>query len=86
MCHDVNGEAKCTCYNGYYGFPPNCHPECTQNYDCATHLACNNFKCIDPCPGSCGHNALCHVINHVAQCTCMVNYIGNPFISCHLRK
>lgn len=39
-------------------------------------------KCQDPCPGSCGVNALCNVVNHTPICLCPDNYEGNPFENC----
>lgn len=41
-----------------------------------------NERCADPCPGSCGLNARCHVINHVSICTCNDGYEGDPFSGC----
>lgn len=44
------------------------------------------MKCKDPCVGSCGFNAECHVYNHIPQCTCPQGHIGNPFVSCHIQQ
>lgn len=64
------------------GIPPNCRPECISNNECPTNLACINQKCRDPCPGSCGLNAECHVVLHVPNCVCVKDYIGDPFTAC----
>lgn len=39
---------------------------------------------MDPCPGTCGPNAICQVITHVPSCTCITGYTGNPFQHCVL--
>jgi len=39
-------------------------------------------KCRDPCPGTCGQNAECHVVNHLPVCTCLNGYNGDPFKYC----
>lgn len=41
------------------------------------------MKCKDPCPGSCGNDALCQVSNHVVHCTCPDGFSGNPFSNCY---
>jgi len=41
-------------------------------------------KCGDPCPGACGTNALCQVINHSPVCECHPGHVGNPYHSCRL--
>lgn len=81
-CDNVDGKAVCTCLPDFIGQPPNCRPECRSNSECDTSLACINMKCKDPCPGSCGSNARCHVINHVPICTCPVDFTGDPFTRC----
>lgn len=83
-CSSVNGAAECHCRSNYIGSPPNCRPECSSNDDCPQHLACVNQKCIDPCPGSCGANAECSVINHRSSCKCLPGYVGDAFTYCYL--
>ena len=62
-------------------------PECTQDDDCALHLACIYEKCKDPCSSTtCGTNAECRVTNHRAVCTCRPNYTGDPSKICYERK
>lgn len=82
QCRDVGGSASCACLSNYIGSPPNCRPECVINSECPSNQACINEKCRDPCPGACGLNAECNVFNHIAQCTCIDRYIGDPFIQC----
>lgn len=72
----------CSCAPNYIGRPPSCHPECIQNSDCETHLACINDKCRDPCPGLCGINAECRVILHMPQCVCVDGYMGDAYSHC----
>lgn len=74
----------CECLPGYYGAPPNCHPECTTNPDCPKYLACVNEDCVDPCVGTCGVSADCQVVNHNPTCTCPRGYQGDPYIQCRL--
>ena len=81
-CRNVNGEPKCSCLPGYFGRPPNCRPECVANSDCISTLACIRQKCTDPCPGTCGINALCEVTNHNPICYCPKDMTGDPFIRC----
>lgn len=82
QCRQVNGAPSCSCLPEYIGAPPNCRPECTISAECSSNKACIRQKCIDPCPGSCGLNALCNVINHTPTCTCPENYVGDPFTQC----
>lgn len=82
QCREFNGQAICSCLQGYIGSPPACRPECVSSSDCLLNRACINQKCIDPCPGTCGLNALCQVINHNAICSCPPRYSGDPFIRC----
>lgn len=82
ICREINGNAVCTCAPQFLGSPPSCRPECTTSADCAKNRACYNQKCIDPCPGVCGTQAICQVYNHNPICTCPEKYSGNPFIRC----
>lgn len=50
--------------------------------DCALDKACINTKCQDPCPGTCGVNARCHVVNHNPICSCSPGFTGDPFVRC----
>lgn len=82
QCRAVGDSSACSCIQSYIGSPPNCRPECTINTECASNLACMNQKCGDPCPGSCGFNSRCSVINHTPVCTCETGYNGDPFQGC----
>lgn len=62
--------------------PPNCKPECSISAECPQDKACVNTKCIDPCPGTCGTNARCQVVNHNPICSCASSYTGDPFVKC----
>lgn len=50
--------------------------------DCAQDKTCINNKCKDPCPGTCGLNAKCIVVNHNPICSCTAGFTGDPFIRC----
>lgn len=82
MCREVQGHAVCSCQSNYIGSPPGCRPECIVSSECSQDKACINQKCVDPCPGTCGTNALCQVINHNPICSCPKGFIGDPFIRC----
>lgn len=83
QCHEVNFQAVCSCLPSYVGSPPGCRPECTVNSECAQNKACIKQKCSDPCPGTCGLNANCQVINHSPICSCTIKFTGDPFIRCY---
>lgn len=83
ICRPVNGQSVCSCMPDYIGTPPGCRPECTISSECAANKACLNHKCIDPCPGHCGTNANCRVINHSPMCSCSSGFTGDPFTRCY---
>lgn len=82
QCRNVNDHAVCSCLSNYIGAPPNCRPECVVSSECALDRSCINMKCKDPCPGTCGQNARCQVVNHNAICSCNLGYVGDPFVRC----
>lgn len=82
QCRVINGHAVCSCQAGYVGFPPSCRPECVVSADCPQDKACLNQKCRDPCPGTCGVNARCQVVNHNAVCSCLPGFTGDPIVNC----
>jgi len=85
LCEERNQAAACKCLPEYFGDPyVECRPECVINSDCPRSRACVNQKCVDPCPGMCGHNALCAVFNHAPNCECLPGYTGNPIVGCHI--
>jgi hypothetical protein len=81
-CRELNGAPQCSCKSGYFGKPPSCRPECTQNGDCAPNLACIREKCANPCANACGLNAECNVISHTPRCSCQKSYVGDPYSQC----
>lgn len=83
QCRQANGQAVCSCLIGFDGTPPYCKPECIQNSDCPSSLACRNMKCENPCPGLCGVNAICSVIYHKGMCNCQETYTGDPYSQCN---
>lgn len=84
VCRTDGVQAICECLPGYYGSPfsGGCRPECSVNSDCSRNLACIREKCVDPCPGVCGYNAQCLVVNHNPICSCMNEFVGDPFTEC----
>lgn len=78
----INGQ--CQCLPEYHGDPYfNCRPECVFSTDCEQNKACIRKKCVDPCIGACGQNAICQVFNHIPMCTCSTGYTGNSFVVCN---
>lgn len=82
QCREVNGHAVCSCLTGFIGSPPSCRPECIVSSECPQDKACVNQKCADPCPGTCGSNARCQVVNHNPICSCAPGFTGDPFVRC----
>lgn len=83
QCRVSNEQAVCSCLPEFSGSPPGCRPECVVNSECPSDKACVNQKCKDPCPSTCGLNALCRVINHTPICSCISHYTGDPFTRCY---
>lgn len=83
ICKVLNDVAVCSCQPGQSGSPPNCRPECVVSSDCPLTQACLSNKCKDPCPGTCGQNARCQVINHSPICSCNQGNTGDPFSRCY---
>lgn len=84
VCREQNGVGSCTCLPNYHGNPyEGCRPECVLNSECSSDRACIQNRCVDPCPGTCGSNAECHVINHLPSCTCVPSYTGDAMRFCH---
>jgi hypothetical protein len=87
QCREQNGAGACTCTADYIGNPyEGCRPECVLNSDCPSNKACIRNKCQDPCPGTCGQNADCQVVNHLPSCTCYQGYTGDPFRLCRIES
>jgi hypothetical protein len=82
QCKPVNGQGVCSCLPSYVGSPPGCRPECVVSSECSQNRACVNQKCVDPCPGTCGLNTRCEVINHSPICSCTQGFTGDPFTRC----
>lgn len=84
ICRKSGNNAVCECIPGYFGNPTGsgCQPECTISSDCTRDKACVNYKCVDPCPGICGYEAICHTVNHSPICSCPSNMVGDPFAEC----
>ena len=82
VCKNIDSHGVCSCISGYIGTPPSCRPECVVSSECSATRSCVNYKCTDPCLGSCGLNARCEVINHSPICSCFPGQTGDPFKSC----
>lgn len=82
-CREHNGAGSCSCLPEFHGDPyVGCRPECLMSSECSFDKACLNMKCVDPCPGSCGINAECHVINHIPECSCLPGFTGDALSIC----
>ena len=82
-CREQNGAINCICPANYVGDPfSSCRPECVLNTDCPRDKGCVNNRCVDPCPGTCGINAVCRVSNHIPVCSCKESHTGDPYGSC----
>lgn len=86
QCKVTNGQSVCSCLPEYMGSPPNCRPECVVSTECALDKTCTNHKCVSPCPGPCGLNTDCKVINHSPICTCRNSFTGDPFSRCYVMQ
>lgn len=82
QCRVIGNQGACSCLPDYIGRPPNCRPQCTSNQECASNKACHNERCVDPCIGKCGENAVCSVVKHNPVCNCISGYEGDPFTRC----
>lgn len=82
QCREINNIAVCSCLATYIGTPPNCRPECVSSSECPSNQVCDNQKCVNPCPSSCGINSDCRVINHSPLCSCIPGHTGDPFTRC----
>jgi len=83
-----NGDnANCKCPPGHQGDPfVFCKKgECEYDHDCDHQLACFDFKCRDPCIGTCGQLAECQVRDHRPICSCPQGYTGDPLTACKRR-
>lgn len=77
-------DGVCTCRSEYHGDPYfECRPECTTSSDCPMDKACVRQRCKNPCLNTCGTNAVCQVVSHMAVCTCPERTSGNAFIQCN---
>lgn len=84
-CKVFGTQATCECLPEYHGNPfVGCRPECVSNSECSRNLACINYKCKDPCIGTCGVEAICNVFNHVPTCSCPEGTTGDAFKYCSI--
>lgn len=62
---------------------------CKDNLNCDDLDVCINGNCTDACsvfPSSCGENADCKTLGHIAQCLCNRGYTGDPNKKCEKSK
>ena len=50
--------------------------------ECSGNTVCSGGKCINPCDGACGIDALCEVRIGRAICRCPSGTTGDPFTRC----
>ncbi len=63
--------------------PVEVEPQCSVNEQCKKNEICRNGKCVDPCPGLCGVNAVCTVNEyHRVRCQCREGFNGDPYTLC----
>merc|ERR1712004_171305 len=86
-CIPSGDNANCKCPPGHQGDPfVFCKKgECEYDHDCSSQLACFDFKCRDPCIGTCGQLAECQVRDHRPICSCPQGYTGDPLTACKRR-
>ncbi|KAK0077551.1 hypothetical protein PV326_009982, partial [Microctonus aethiopoides] len=82
-CYEGDALIKCEPYQGLRRFTCQwvnfqSRIPCENNTGCLNSQICESKKCIDPCPGKCGTNALCNVNNHNLNCSCARCYEGDP--------
>jgi len=80
-----NGVAICRCKPGFFPKPDTitgCGPQCTGDSECSGNTVCSGGKCINPCDGACGIDALCEVRIGRAICRCPSGTTGDPFTRC----
>ncbi|MPC96217.1 hypothetical protein E2C01_091461 [Portunus trituberculatus] len=61
---------------------PRCYTECTEHHHCNSNQACKDYRCIDPCVGTCGDGANCKTTNNQPVCSCPRSHTGDPFKHC----
>lgn len=92
-CRVQNHLAVCRCPPGFIGNPyvgcrPEPQPECKEDYECPSRLACINNKCQDPCAilVPCINPAQCEVVGSVPVrtmiCVCPPGYISSGSGTC----
>lgn len=85
QCRILSSLPVCACLPGLVGNPYiGCRPECQRDLDCSLDRSCEGQRCVDPCPGTCGHRASCMVLNHHPICSCKAGYTGDPHTACTL--
>ncbi|KAK0179436.1 hypothetical protein PV327_005188 [Microctonus hyperodae] len=60
--------------------------KCESDKDCSKIHQCIGSECLNPCPGSCGIEALCYVTNQTISCECPRCYVGDPHKKCETRE
>lgn len=55
---------------------------CTYSTSCRMSEKCVLERCRNPCPGSCGINAICTVLEHEPNCRCPKCYEGDALKKC----
>ncbi|KAK0169400.1 hypothetical protein PV327_011599 [Microctonus hyperodae] len=55
---------------------------CENSTSCRMSEKCILELCRNPCPGSCGINAICTVLEHEPKCRCPKCYEGDALVKC----
>ena len=87
LCEGSPSGHICRCPPGLVGDPytSGCRPEgnCPNgDSDCPPQSACLAGRCVNPCDGACGPNAICNVENRKPVCTCPLKFEAGPSGGC----
>ena len=92
VCKDGTCKRICSssgqCADGTVCIDRTCESGCSSDEQCGSNEVCSKGNCVDPCSAgqlgttACGECARCETNNHILQCSCPANTIGDPYHSC----